>query len=103
MGKPHLVNPLTVDGYFQLLTAKKDITFVYKCIGGCFSSYLGKYLGVNGLSHMVSICLTFKETAKHFRSGNKLENVPTYPPSPQQLVTASFVPHSHQHLVLSVF
>lgn len=41
--------------------------FIYKSLCGLmFSFFLGKYLGIEWLDHMVDVCLTFEETAKLF-------------------------------------
>ena len=61
--------------------------------GHMFSVILGIYLGVELLDHMVTLCLTFRGTAKLF---SKVV-VPFY--TPDNVWGFQFLKHAHQHLL----
>ena len=74
-------------------------TLMYRFLyGQPFSFLLGINLGVELLSHMVTLYLTFWETAGWF---SKVA-APLYIPT-DSLRGFQYFPHSHQHLLLSVF
>ena len=72
-------------------------TFVYKVLWKHVFIYLGKYLVVQLLSPVVSLCLTFWGTAKFFQSGCIILH------SHQQHMKAPASPYPYQLLTLSLF
>lgn len=67
---PHFVMPLNEywDCFqFGAILKIRLWSFVYMSWCGClFPFFLGRYLGVECLGHMLSICLTFEETIRLF-------------------------------------
>ena len=71
MDIPHFVylySPVGAhSGFFQFLFIRNNATFAYRPLCEYMLLFLlDRLLGVSFLSHMVNLCLTFKETATLF-------------------------------------
>lgn len=84
--------------FYPLTFPQPPLLCISFCMNTCFSILLGKYLSVDLLSHMVSLCWTSEGTAKlFFQSSSTISHYC------QQFLEVPVSPYSCQQLLLSVF